>query len=213
MIGTLLLLAAAAGASLWAWGRIPADALLPVHWNLTGQADRLGGKTEALITLPIGILVLGTLLSVLPHLMPDRHRQAGSTRGYTIVALGTLALLTGIHLVSVVNAVSAGVPVIRLVTAALAVFAVCIGVGLPSTSPNRLVGIRTPWTQADERTWARTHRFGGRLFVAAGVVLLPLAFVLPIPLLLPAALLAIIGPALATIIYSWLTRDATPRAG
>jgi uncharacterized membrane protein len=37
---------------------------------------------------------------------------------------------------------------------------------------NFFVGIRTPWTLASDEVWLRTHRFGGRLFVLAGLVLL-----------------------------------------
>jgi len=34
-----------------------------------------------------------------------------------------------------------------------------------------MVGIRTPWTLADEEVWVRTNRVGGWLMVLAGVVM------------------------------------------
>ena len=36
--------------------------------------------------------------------------------------------------------------------------------------PNWFVGIRTPWTLSSRRSWVRTHRLGGWLFIAIGVV-------------------------------------------
>ena len=33
-------------------------------------------------------------------------------------------------------------------------------------------GIRTPWTLSNDRVWMRTHRVGGYLLAAAGIVLL-----------------------------------------
>jgi uncharacterized membrane protein len=33
------------------------------------------------------------------------------------------------------------------------------------------MGIRTPWTLTSDRSWARTHRLGGRLFVLEGLIL------------------------------------------
>lgn len=41
---------------------------------------------------------------------------------------------------------------------------------------NYTVGIRTPWTLADERVWDKTHRFGGWVFVIGGFVLLASTF-------------------------------------
>lgn len=34
---------------------------------------------------------------------------------------------------------------------------------------NTWMGIKTPWTLADDRVWERTHRLAGWLFVVAGV--------------------------------------------
>jgi uncharacterized membrane protein len=41
---------------------------------------------------------------------------------------------------------------------------------------NFFIGIRTPWTLADEDVWYRTHRLGGRVFVAAGVAMMIVPF-------------------------------------
>jgi uncharacterized membrane protein len=35
---------------------------------------------------------------------------------------------------------------------------------------NFYIGIRTPWTLANEVVWEKTHRLGGKLFVAAGLI-------------------------------------------
>ncbi|MEL7298668.1 MAG: SdpI family protein, partial [Pseudomonadota bacterium] len=42
---------------------------------------------------------------------------------------------------------------------------------------NFFIGIRTPWTLASDEVWARTHRLGGYLFVAAGIGLMLSAFI------------------------------------
>ena len=36
---------------------------------------------------------------------------------------------------------------------------------------NFFIGFRTPWTLASDEVWNRTHHLGGRLFVAAGVIM------------------------------------------
>ena len=35
--------------------------------------------------------------------------------------------------------------------------------------PNYFVGIRTPWTLENEQVWKKTHRLGGRIWVAGGI--------------------------------------------
>jgi uncharacterized membrane protein len=36
--------------------------------------------------------------------------------------------------------------------------------------PNWFVGIRTPWTLSSKAAWVKTHRLGGFLMVAAGIL-------------------------------------------
>ena len=43
---------------------------------------------------------------------------------------------------------------------------------LPRLRPNSAIGIRTPWTLRDERTWTLTHRAGGYLLVVFGLAFL-----------------------------------------
>lgn len=51
-----------------------------------------------------------------------------------------------------------------------AVLMIGLGNVLPRLPRNGLVGIRTPWTLADPMVWERTHRLGGYLLTAAGLV-------------------------------------------
>ena len=48
---------------------------------------------------------------------------------------------------------------------------IVIGNLLPRARPNWFVGIRTPWTLSSDRVWEKTHRFGGRVFVAGGLLI------------------------------------------
>lgn len=48
---------------------------------------------------------------------------------------------------------------------------IVLGNYMPKTRSNWFVGIRTPWTLSSEETWVKTHRFGGKLFVLIGIML------------------------------------------
>jgi uncharacterized membrane protein len=78
--------------------------------------------------------------------------------------------------------------------------------------PNWFMGIRTPWTLSDDTVWRKTHRVGGYLFTAAGVIM-----VLAALLKLPGLVFIVIGvagvSALVPIGYSYLLwRQAQERA-
>jgi len=49
---------------------------------------------------------------------------------------------------------------------------VVIGNVLGKVRSNFMFGIRTPWTLTSYRSWNRTHRLGGRLMVALGLVVI-----------------------------------------
>jgi uncharacterized membrane protein len=71
-----------------------------------------------------------------------------------------------------------------------------------------LVGIRTPWTLASEEVWIKTHRLGGKLMVAGGLLLMISAFA-PVPSGLRGTLFAVgIGVMVGVpVVYSyWLWR-------
>ena len=42
---------------------------------------------------------------------------------------------------------------------------------LPKCPPNYTVGLRLPWTLADEDNWKKTHRLGGYVMMAGGLLL------------------------------------------
>jgi uncharacterized membrane protein len=60
--------------------------------------------------------------------------------------------------------------------AGMGVLFVVMGNLLGKVTRNFFVGIRTPWTLANEEVWNRTHRLGGKLFVVAGLVVVAAAF-------------------------------------
>jgi uncharacterized membrane protein len=65
----------------------------------------------------------------------------------------------------------------RVVPIGVGVLLIVIGNLLPRARPNWFVGIRTPWTLSSDRVWEKTHRFGGHVFVAGGILIVLAALV------------------------------------
>ncbi|MFD0887434.1 DUF1648 domain-containing protein [Streptosporangium algeriense] len=74
----------AAALSVWAFERIPADAVVPVRWSAIGEADRYVSRLEALLTLPI-ILVVVSLVALLIDILGGVRRSV--VPGWVLVSL------------------------------------------------------------------------------------------------------------------------------
>ena len=75
------------------------------------------------------------------------------------------------------SALGLAAPVAIVMPIAVGLLLMTIGNAMGKLRWNYTVGIRTPWTIADERVWDKTHRFGGRALVVAGLAITSSAFV------------------------------------
>ncbi len=65
------------------------------------------------------------------------------------------------------------------------------------------MGIRTPWTLSSEEVWNKTHRFGGKVFIIGGALMMIMNF-LPISLRMPLFIVIIVITVIGTIGYSYI---------
>jgi len=167
-LALLLLIALMFGAALVVWPSAPSD--IPVHWNASGQVDRYGGKFEGLLLLPLMALGLYLLMRYLPNIDPGRLNYARFGGAYTAIRAGVLLLMAGIYAMVIAWVLGSPVDMSRAVPLAVGALFVLFGSVLGQVQPNWFVGIRTPWTLSSTESWSRTHRLGGWLFVALGVL-------------------------------------------
>lgn len=198
--------------SVWTYLQLPADAQVPVHWNAAGDVDRYAGRLQG-----TGLLVLITagvvgLLLALPRIEPRRANLRRSATAYRVSFHGVLAVLGGIHLMTLATALGRDVNLSRTVPLVIGGLLVVIGNVLPKTRSTFTIGIRTPWTLSSEHTWRRTHRVAGWAFVGVGLL------TIVIGLLWPASAMGVIGPtaavlALGVMVYSYIVWRSAPDRG
>jgi uncharacterized membrane protein len=208
LILSLTLAVAMAGVGAWVGAQAPAGLQLPVHWNIAGEADRYASKWVALMTAPGMTLLFAVFFWFLPALEP-RERDLERSRGlYLSGWAALLVLMAAVEVVMLSAALHWGLRTFAIMTGALGLTFVLIGNQLGKSRRMYLVGIRTPWTLASEEVWIKTHRLGGKLMVAGGLLFILSAFA-PIPSGPRGALFAV-GIAVMVgvpIVYSyWLWR-------
>ncbi len=175
VIGAMLLL------STWAWLSLPADAQVPIHWGLDGQANGFADKTIGLFLVPLITIGLAALMWVIPVIEPRRANFEKSGKAYGAIWVGLILLMAVIEVVTVAAAKGLAFDVSALVFAGTGVLFIVIGNYLPKIRSNYLMGIRTPWTLTSDVSWTKTHRLGGWLFVIEGIAFIVLAIVRPAP--------------------------------
>lgn len=153
---------------------------VPIHWNAAGQVDGYASKWFSIIFYPlmsIGIVALVRGLMVIsPRL--DRQGQRTNLKFANIVIAGVVLLFLVIQLATIALAFKMPVDVTFVIDLAVSLLFVVMGNFMGKIRRNMSgIGIRTPWTLADDAVWERTHRLGGWLFVAVGLLNVVLSFI------------------------------------
>ena len=79
-----------------------------------------------------------------------------------------------------------------------------LGNYMKTVKPNYFIGIRTPWTLENAEIWNKTHRLGGILWFAGGLLIAVAALLLDVTALLPAFFTAIGIMVGVPLVYSYV---------
>lgn len=199
-----------AALSLWAYLRLPEDALVPMRWGLDGEVESYAGKLTGLFMNVLLFPLVAGALALVPRIEPRKANLARSATAFRATIYAVIVFFAALHVLIVAAALGYAINVGRVIPAAVGVLLVVIGNWMPKIRSTYLFGIRTPWTLTSDHTWRRTHRVGGRAFVVFGLVAIAASVLLP-----TAALLPVIGAggalvAIGLIAYSYVVWRTAP---
>ena len=157
------LVAVSFGLSAALYTRLP-DAV-PIRFDLAGHANRFVAKPLGPFVAPL----LGLAAYAITAAVVRRQRSAAPLH---IVPAAVAGLLLAIHAITLRAAIDDRTDATRWLLIASSLFVAVLGNYLGKLRRNRWIGIRTPWTLADDEVWLRTHRLGGWMFVAGGALAL-----------------------------------------
>lgn len=172
---------------------------IAIHWGANGEANGWAGKFVGIIVLP-GILVLVNL--IFPLLLKTDSKYSNIS-GKTKKLIQWIIPVIAIFASSVTLAEGLGVKTNTSLLGGLLIGVIftIIGNHLPKISQSYTVGIKLPWTLADEENWDKTHRFAGRLWVVCGVLMIISAF---LPVRMPATIVLAAVMVLVPTVYSYM---------
>jgi uncharacterized membrane protein len=201
LVPGLLVVAIAAGFSVWFYPHLPAQ--VATHFNLHGQPNGWSSRLVAAVLVPALGIVLAVVFTVLPHIDPRRANYEKFGPTYWTIANAVLVLVAVFHIVSLGKALGWDINMNRVASLGVGGIFVLLGNLMTRIRPNWFVGIRTPWTLSSDTVWRRTHRFGGIAFVIAGLCMAATAL-LTVPWALYGAIGVAAAAALASVVYSYV---------
>ena len=142
-----------------------------IHWNAAGEPDGYGSRLFGTFLLPAVILFVWGLLLVIPKVDPRRANIEQFRDAYDMLIIAVVGVTCLLQIAILGSALGWPIQVGRLVPIAIGGLFIVLGVLLPRFRSNFFLGIRTPWTLSSETVWARTHRVGGVVMSAVGLLL------------------------------------------
>jgi len=143
---------------------------VPGHWNFKGEVDRYTSRFGGAFSMPLVTTGIYALMLVLPFIDPRRENYRKFAGAYRVMKFVLVIFMTLIYLITMLSVFGYRVPVDRVTMAGISLLFIVLGNYMGQIRHNYFVGIKTPWTLANEQVWQKTHRLGGRLLVAAGLI-------------------------------------------
>lgn len=150
---------------------------VPTHWNIGGEVDGWGSKYINLFLMPSIALAVYILMSFLPAIDPLKKNYEKFAKPYLYFKIFLAFFFIYLEIFLLYSSINLTPPQGSFMFAIPFSLLLCfMGWLLPRIKRNFFIGIRTPWTLVSDDNWKKTHNFGGKAFLFAGVVSLLAAF-------------------------------------
>lgn len=175
--------------------------MMPTHWNAQGEVDAWSSKNFAVFFFPSITLAIYLLITFVPLIDPLRRNYPKFALPYFWFRTVFVIFFVSLYFYTLWAALGTKLNINFFIIPAISLLFIVIGIFLPKVKKNYFVGIKTPWTIHSEEVWDKTHQFGGKFFIAGGIIAL-------ISLLFPKYFLsifiaAILLAAFIPVIYSY----------
>ena len=179
------------------WNKLPDQ--IPTHWDINGEIDGWSSKAFAVFGFPCLLLAVHWLCMFASCADPKSKNYH-----HKMIALVLwICPVLGLVLNSIVYATALGYQLsVEIIMPLLTgLMFIIVGNLLPKCRQSYTMGIKLPWTLHNEENWNKTHRFGGKVWVAGGVITMATAFVGSFWLLMGVLVVMVAAPTLYSYLY------------
>jgi uncharacterized membrane protein len=179
------------------WDQLPDP--MPSHWNIHGEVDAWSSKAFSVFGFPAILLAVHWLCTLLCTTDPGHknYHPKMIRLMFWICPMISLVLTTFMYSA----ALDHSLPIETIMPLLLGLLFVVIGNLMPKCRRSYTMGIKLPWTLASEENWNRTHRFGGKVWVIGGILLMVTSLWGRFWLLLAVLLAMVLIPTIYSYLY------------
>ncbi len=157
---------------LLVWDQLPES--MVSHWGGDGVADGMAPKGFMVFGMPLIFLAVHWLcmLGMTLDKKNTQHNKKIVAIIFWMMPVLSIAISTAMYSIALEKEFN----VFTVMPALIGVMFLFMGNYLPKTTRNRTMGIKLRWTVGNDENWQKTHRLGGRIWVAGGIMLILSAF-------------------------------------
>ena len=181
------------------WNKLPDK--IPTHWNAAGEVDGWSSKAFAVFGLPGFLLAVHWLCLLGTNADPKKQNIDGKVLSIVFWVCPVISDLGAVLMYG--TALGMQFAVEKIIPSLVGITFIIIGNYLPKCKQSYTMGIKLPWTLNDKDNWNRTHRLGGKLWVACGVVVI-LSMFLPNKFMVAIFLSVVAVAVFVPTVYSYL---------
>jgi len=179
------------------WNRLPE--MIPSHWNINGEIDGWCSKAFAVFGFPCMLLGIHWICVLVSSADPKHQNYHPSMLMLVLWICPVISLVLNTLVYCAALGYSLRVEILMPLLVGLGF--IIVGNLLPKCRQSYTMGIKLPWTLASEENWNKTHRLGGKLWVAGGVLTMATAFLGSFWLLLVVLLVMVAVPTIYSYRY------------
>ena len=143
---------------------------VPTHWNFKGQVDGYGGKFLGAFGLAFTNLGMYLLFIVLPFIDPKGKSYEGFQSTYQYLKYLLIIFFLGIEVATLLIGTGVAINITLIIQIMISLLFIFLGNVMGRFKYTCFVGIRTPWTLANEAVWRKTHRMAAPIWVIGGIL-------------------------------------------
>ncbi len=174
---------------------------MPTHWNAAGQVDAYMSRPWGVAILPAAATFVFLVMKGIVLISPKVHKTEELSRITGLFQVLLVGFMCAIAVLVLLESLGHHTRLNQVILGGIGLLLLVMGKNLDKLRKNFFIGIRTPWTLRNEEVWDRTHRFGGKLFMLAGLMLFVNAF---ITIDFRWSLLAVVALLLVPVFYSYI---------
>jgi len=175
------------------YSRLPEQ--VAFHWDAADQPNGYASKLFAAFGVPALLLLVTMFVNFSISADPNKQNINRSPQLKFIIRWSIVILANIGQCLTIFKALDGKVKISVFVTIFVGLLIAAIGNYLPKCKYNYTIGIRLPWTLANEKNWRKTHRLAGFVWIIGGTLIVVNAFIAFQPLSIGIYLFLIIVPA------------------